>query len=297
MSTAKQLYPAVVSLKRILFAMDFSPGSLLAFPFATSIAKKYGSKILVAHVTPAEDYDSVPAAWRAETIEAGMEEALSSPEGRLSDIPHELLYDHGRVPSRLVAVADNREVDLIVIGTHGWGGIKKLLKGSTAEEIALLATTPVLTVGPNVSRASNFRRILYATDFSPAAEHALPLALSLSETYDASLLFLHVNDCTGQEPPVDTRRKTINFFNDQMFQFGMDNSIRDRSKIIVDFGPQSDLILELATRRKVDLIVLGSGGSKGIKARIAAHLPGSLPYDVTSQALCPVLTVPPRKES
>ena len=51
MSTAEQLYSASVSLKKILFAMDFSPGSLLAFPFAISIARHYGSKIFVAHIT------------------------------------------------------------------------------------------------------------------------------------------------------------------------------------------------------------------------------------------------------
>ena len=66
MSTAEQLYFASVSLKKILFAMDFSPGSLLAFPFAISIAKHYGSKIFVAHITPAQDYNAAPYASQAE---------------------------------------------------------------------------------------------------------------------------------------------------------------------------------------------------------------------------------------
>jgi nucleotide-binding universal stress UspA family protein len=292
MSTAEQLYFASVSLKKILFAMDFSPGSLLAFPFALSIAKHYGSTIFVAHIMPAQDYNAVPSALQAENIEAGMEESLSSPMGKLQDIPHELLYDHGSICSKLLAAADNRGVDLIVIGTHGWRGIKKLLKGSTAEEISCLATRPVLTVGPAVSRTSDFRRILYATDFSPAAQQAFPLALSLTQSYSASLLFLHVNDWSSKEPPIHAKRKTIDFFHEELSRYGYGKSMGDKAEVIVDFGPRAELIVDLAIRRKADLIVMGAHTGTGMKARIAAHLPGSLAYDVTAEACCPVLTVP-----
>ena len=204
-----------------------------------------------------------------------MEESLSSPMGKLQDVPHELLYDHGSICSRLLAAADNRGVDLIVIGTHGWRGMKKFLKGSTAEEISFLATRPVLTVGPAVSRPSDFRRILYATDFSPAAQQALPLALSLTQTYDASLLFLHINDWTSKEPPIDAKRKTVAFFHEQLFQYGYGKLI-DKSEVIVDFGPRAELIVELATARKADLIVMGAlsrrrneGSNRRSPARIA----------------------------
>ena len=287
MSTAEQLYFASVSLKKILFAMDFSPGSLLAFPFAISIARHYESKIFVAHITIAQDYNAGPSASQAKNIEAGMEESLSSPVGKLQDVPHELLYDHGSICSRLLAAADNRGVDLIVIGTHGWRGVKKLLKGSTAEEISFLATRPVLTVGPAVSRPSDFRRILYATDFSPAAQQAPPLALSLTQTYDASLLFLHINDWTSKEPPIEAKRRG----HEHLFHYGYGKLI-DKSEVIVDFGPRADLIVELATTRKADLIVMGAHPGAEMKARISAHLPGSLAYDVTAQAYCPVLTIP-----
>jgi hypothetical protein len=72
--------------------------------------------------------------------------------------------------------------------THGWHGMKKLLKGSSAEQIACIARKPVLTVGPHVSRRFGFRVIIYATDFLPAATHALPYAVSLAHTYNASLI-------------------------------------------------------------------------------------------------------------
>jgi nucleotide-binding universal stress UspA family protein len=284
----------LVSFRNILFAMDFSPGSLLAFPFAAGIALHYGAKIFVAHVVSEEDYRAIPSQREAVALklQASMEEALSGGAvGRLSDIPHEILFDHGSISSRLLAAADKCKIDLIVIGTHGWHGIRKLLKGSTAEEIACVATKPVLTVGPKVSRQFNFRLILYATDFLPAATHALPYALSFAQTYSAQLILLHVNDWNSREAPAQARSKTSEYFRQHLNQYGTGKAGED-SEVIVDFGPTVDRIVEHAAARNADLIVMGLHHREGIKARIAAHLPGSTAYDVASQAHCPVLTVP-----
>ncbi len=299
MSTAEQLWGPFVRLKNILFAMDFSPGSMLAFPFAASIARHYGGNIVMAHIVPDEDYQAVPSAsyTAINEMEAELEEALSSPLGNLRDIPHELLFDHGDIRTRLLAVAESRAIDLIVIGTHGWRGVKKLLKGSTAEEIAVLAARAVLTVGPNVARRPDFKRILYATDFSAAAAHAMPYALSLAHAYDASLLFLHVNDWSSEEPPVDATPKTFEFIRDQLRKSGYGKEMVERSQVIVDFGSRTDLILEAANKREADLIIMGLQASGGIKTRIATHLPGSTAYDVTARAPCPVMTVPLGKEN
>ena len=48
----------------------------------------------------------------------------------LCDIRHEVHLDHGGVPQKLSAIADKCDVDLIVIGSHGFQGIRKLLLGS-----------------------------------------------------------------------------------------------------------------------------------------------------------------------
>jgi hypothetical protein len=63
--------------------------------------------------------------------------------------------------------------------THWRQGIRKLLKGSTAEESAYSATVPVLMVGPKVTRRFDFKQILYACDISDSVMYVLPYALSL----------------------------------------------------------------------------------------------------------------------
>jgi hypothetical protein len=83
--------------------------------------------------------------------------------------------------SRRKFSADN--VDLLILGTRGRGGLKKLALGSVAEEVLHLASCPVLTVGPNVPPAgpdvSDFKRILFATDFGSASNQSLLHTLCL----------------------------------------------------------------------------------------------------------------------
>jgi nucleotide-binding universal stress UspA family protein len=294
MNAASQLRMPSVQLKNVLFAADFSPGSLQAFPFAASIARHYDGRLLLEHVASAEQEGNPPAATRAglDRIQSAIEAALNRSGDRLDDIPHEMLFDRGNICSRLLATAKERSMDLIVVGTYGKRGMKKFVKGSTAEEIVFLAACPVLTAGPKVDRRADFRRILCAIDFSPAAMNAIPYALSLAEIYDASLVFLHVNDWSSSETPVDARPKTFDFVHEQLCKTSYGAAIEPHCKVIVDFGPRSDLTVEAATNHEVDLIVMGLRAGKGIKVRIAAHLPGSMAYDVIAQAPCPVLTVP-----
>jgi nucleotide-binding universal stress UspA family protein len=286
---------AQVSFRNILFATDLRPGSLLALPYAASFAQHYGAKLFLTHIIPANDYDSIQTSSKTKVniLEAAAEEGLVQALGELGHIDHEVLVDHGSVRSKLFAVAERCNIDLIIIGAHGWRGIKKLLKGSTAEEIACMATRPVLTVGPCVSVGKDFKRILYETDFSPASECATPIAFSLAETYDSALLCLHVNDWGSSEAPVMAAPKTHQFFRQQVDKYASAR-VAERCEFVVEFGSRAERMSSIAAARRIDLIIIGLHGSNLLKARIAAHLPGSTVYDVVSEVRCPVLTVPSR---
>jgi nucleotide-binding universal stress UspA family protein len=294
MTAADQLRPSSIRLKKILCAVDFLPGSLQAFPFAASIARHYDGNLLLEYVEPGDEsgkhhHRPPPAPHRTRSE---IEAALARVEDSLDDIPHEMLFDRGDVCSKLLATAKERRMDLIVVGTHGWRGMKKLMRGSTAEQIVVLASCPVLTAGPRVDRQADFKRILCAIELSPASECAIPYALSLADMYKASLVFLHVNDWSSNERPVDARPRTYSFVHEQIQKSGHGPAMEARSHVKVDFGPRTDLILETAADSEADLIVMGLHTGKGIRARIAAHMPGSFTYDLIAQAPCPVLTVP-----
>lgn len=282
-----------VSLNKILCAVDFFPGSLIALPFAANIARHYGGKLFLAHVAPSKDNrrsarSACDVPWDQELMQASIEERLDTMLGQLSDVPHAVLVDRGDFWAKLSAMASKIDIDLIVIGTHGRRGISKLLRGSSADQIIRSACHPVLTIGPCVAGGPEFKRILFVTDFSPAAVGAVPFVFSLARTYDASLYFLHVNDWNINERPMESKPRTLEFLYEQARRHvpsGVDG------EVIVEFGPRVSTILEIAADREIDLIVMGERSGSEKMARFAAHLPGLTAYQVTSEAHCPVLTV------
>jgi len=188
---------AGVSLKNILLATDLSAASEKAFNYAVAIARRYGSKVSLVHVIPPESVSLVPelpAERQRDEVKRQMENLASRSE--LRQISHETVLRAGSVCSVLSAVIRQQDIDLVVLGTHGRSGLKKLVLGSVAEEVVRRAECPVLTVGPDInptlSTTSEFRTILFATDFHSASTNALDYALFLADRPDTKLILLHV---------------------------------------------------------------------------------------------------------
>jgi len=286
-----------VLFKRILFATDFSPASLAALPYAAAIARHFSSKLFLAHVIPPEACTSIPVNERdlaLKNVRAHAEAQMTGLRAKsvLTGIPHEVLVDHGETWPILSAMAEKRDVDLIVAGTHGRRGIEKLLLGSTAEEILRCARMAVLMVGPETSvapkRETRPRSILYATDFSPASEPAMHYACALAREYGTTLYFLHVAEDVWKEP-LSTRMQAADFCRIRLQESHWVLEEGCAPEFHVDFGPTAERILEAAEKLHAELLVLGVRGAH--HPRVAAHLPGPAAYDVVSQARCPVLVV------
>jgi nucleotide-binding universal stress UspA family protein len=181
-------------------------------------------------------------------------------------------------------------IDMLVLGTHGRTGIRKLVLGSQAEIIFRQATCPVLTVGPLVHTvpANNWtpKTIVFTTDFSDASLHAFPFALSLAEETQATLILTHFMPLVPMDRKDDAEavaherlRKLIPPDAEQWFQ--------PEFILRVDFPAPG--ILQVAEERKADLIVMGV--RKRALPGASAHLPWATASEVVSRAPCPVLTV------
>src|SRR5581483_11603024 len=189
-----------ISLKHILVPTDFSNyGGQV--PFAVSLARKYGSKIYVAHVLPPEPHPIIPI----EPVPQSMDPAYLEAEDAVAeflrdnaylDVPYEVILEKGELCTTFEHIVRDHEIDLIVLATHGRHGARKLLLGSVAEELFRSATCPVLTLGPFMTPAKKPERelktILFATDFRTGSANALPHAMSLAEEHGARITFLHV---------------------------------------------------------------------------------------------------------
>lgn len=285
-----------LSLKNILFATDLSNCSDAALPFALAIARKYESKLFVAHVIPDGGYPSSKThhAWQSH-VEAAENHAwkrLTELTEQWKDVPSEIFVPHGDVWATLSELVGSQDIDLIVTGTHGRKGVRKLLLGSSAEQIFRCAPCPVLTVGSHVSSepsaVAEIREILYATNFHPNSLAAVPYAFSLAEENQAHLSLVHVIEnlkATVQDP----KQSAIGVLHDLDNLIPPDADLWCRPKGFVEYGVPADRILHVAKIRKADLIVMGV--KRNSHPAAAIHLLSSTAYRVAIQAQCPVLTV------
>jgi len=281
-----------ISLKNVMFATDFSRRAGSALPYALSIARSYGSRLVVAHVMPEEF--GLPVAAREGLAALGAAPKRENPEGlvalekKLSAVPHEIQMRTGDVWTELSEMICAREIDLIVIGTHGRTGVGKVLVGSVAEKIFRHASCPVLTIGPEVSgepeSIGDLHEILFATDFSDESLAALPYAISLAQHDRARLYLLHI----APDP--------LSFETEELVQSRLSDLVPDgaellcKPKALVEYGRPAEKILELAEELGTDLIVLGVKRTP-IHFELSPHLPQATAYKVVSHATCPVLTV------
>jgi len=284
-----------LSLKNILFTTDFSSASDMALPYALALARWYGAKVLVAHAVPPEPMLGVPMDpapvemdfnWQA--AQRKMAEFVRS--GTFRDTPHEQVLRQGELWDVLSAILQQHEIDLLVLGTHGRDGLKKLLLGSAAEQIFRRAFCPVLTVGPRVPRQpapfENWKRILFATDFSEGSLNALPYALSLAEENQACLILLHLIPLAPvqeQEVVMQSARRRLEAL------VPLEAAAWCKPEFVVRFEFPAQGILQVAQERGCDLVVMGVHGSA--TPRAATHLPWATAHDVVCHAHCPVLTV------
>src|SRR5260370_15381046 len=281
-----------ITLKNILFATDFSQAADAAAPIAIQIARRYGAKVYGVHVNRFDDYTgAAPNAWAA--IAEAAEKQTKEDDGRLNeqlqDIEHEVVIGEGNLWEVLSNVIQQKEIDLVVVGTRGRTGFGKTLLGSVAEQILRQSPCPDLTVGPHVKPWSDeyvkMREILYATDLATDTPIAAPYAISLAQENQAHLVLLHVIEDAKAGDLVDSpdvvsvkERKLQQLVSEQA-------GLWCEPSYIVEQGPAAEKILDVAKRRPTDLIVLGARPAKGL----ATHMNIGTVHKAVSQPRCPCL--------
>jgi nucleotide-binding universal stress UspA family protein len=154
--TPTQAPPAkAVTLQPIVFATDFSPASKGALEKAIELARKEGAELIVAHVyePPASLSHSGVADDLIEAelentirrdVEKQLEPVLANARTAGVKVRGEILS--GQPAKRLADLAARCGAAILVVGTHGRTGLKKLVTGSVASQVIATAPCPVLTV-------------------------------------------------------------------------------------------------------------------------------------------------------
>jgi len=299
--------------QHIVVATDFSDASRRALCDALALADENRAQLSVVHVLPRDhrlgafenpsklDRERMDAERRIQSLVAGLHT-----EQKIDAV----VLKHGLVAQAVASMIASNAVDLLIIGTRGRSGLRKLALGSVAEELLRLSPCPVMTIGPRgdiaaITHGPGFGRILFATDFGKGSASALPLALALAKAYQARLILLHMIPpmpaTTGglsayapagaaadelQEWVAASRQQVIQKLRESV---PAESGLSQEPEYMAgtDFFPEG--ILNVVDKFKVDLIVMGA--NRIASARAAAHIPWSAVHEVVRRAACPVLTV------
>jgi len=291
MSTAEFTAPAAIHT--ILFATDFSDSAKRAQTYAIGLANRFRTNLIVAHANELPNYGQRPENWRAanESSAAAMRQLEKEMAAAYPAFHPEFYVDEGAAWPIVESLLEKKQIDLIVLGTRGRTSFGKFLLGSQAEEIFRHASCPVLTVGPHAplmtGRENELNEVIFATDFSPAAQAAAPFAVSAALMLQAHLNLLHVveepklGEFIIPEEVIASSQRLLRSLVPEEARFWRE------PRYFAERGEPVGKILEIAERVHAGLIVLGVR-----KPGLAVPNWGAgVAYRVACAATCPVVTV------
>jgi nucleotide-binding universal stress UspA family protein len=283
-----------LKLDNVLVPTDFANASERALAYARAFAEDYGAKIFISHaVNPTPPIfvpmEPIPIDLDAEWQDAQEQLNRFLSDNSLSGTRHEGILGRGETWCVIDDAIRRHSIDLIILGSGGKHGLKKLVLGSGAEQIFRQADCPVFTVGPKVALpcgdVAAFRHIVFATDFSAGSLRALPYTLALAEENQASLSLLHVMPMVIPQQQTEVAKATQKRLSALIPPEAEDWC---HPAPVVSFEFPSEGILQVAEEQSADLIVMGVHKRAPVAS---SHLPWAIAYEVICHAHCPVLTV------
>jgi nucleotide-binding universal stress UspA family protein len=285
-----------LDVNAVVFATDLSDWSRNAGLYAEFFAKHFAARLLVCHAfvpsqaaMEAEAEGTPVSRQRRDVNELLRQRASELSSTSVGTTP--LLLDG--IPEEVIPrLAGEYAPSLIVLGTHGGGRLERACIGSVAEEILRSTPWPCLTVGPHVPKAPSraklsLRRILYATDLTPAAAHAASFAVCFAEALGARIDILNVirkEDVEHADRLHDLKQRFYDALDRLAPRYAREFC---DSRTFVEVGEAHQRILEHIKDYSVDLLVLGIKKSShlGVETRTSGA------FQLLAAATCPVLTV------
>ncbi len=284
-----------IQLDTVIFATDFSSASHNAGLYASAIAMRFSAKLVVTHAfilsQAALEVEAERPLGSRQRIELNRDLTLAAhtlPSGKGTTEAVLLEGDPCFVVDEL---AQRRDPALTVLGTHGRGLLDRYFLGSIAEGILSHSTGPVLTVGDkrSIPHAGilNIRRVLYATDCTPEAARAAPLAVALADAFAAELDVVNVVHSSDIDSPEQIYKIQHHFYGAIKSVLPQDVDEICKPNTYVSVGNPQTNILKHIQEREIDLLVVGLHKNKhlGMNNRTSGIFP------IIIKSKCPVITV------
>jgi nucleotide-binding universal stress UspA family protein len=295
--------------KHILVPLDGSKLAEAAIPAAASLAQMLDAPVTLLHIieqdAPQEIHDDhhITQADEASTY---LEQVAKRdfPPGLQVDAHVHTAGVKDIAGSIVEHAMKEFQPDLIVMCTHGRGGVRELLYGSIAQQVVAQGITPLLLIKPEVSTSRLFQlnQILVPLDSGPVHDDSLPVTQELANAYHASVHLLTViptfSTVSGETAAASSLLPATS---SALLDMKVENAVEDLQEHIdelkkagvqvtaeVTRGDPAAEIVKNAEKLNVDLIVL----STHRKAGTAAFWARSVAPNIVRRARVPILLIP-----
>ncbi len=270
-------------MKRILVPTDFSPQADNALKVAAHIATKNNAEIYLEHSLDLPSHLAISgnSSAKPESIyfiklaNQKFEEVLK--RDYLLDLDIHQAIGHGEIYDDVQLTVKDKDIDLIVMGSHGTSGFKEMFIGSNAEKVVRTSKIPVLVI-KNEYDIFDIKDFVFATDFAEECRKPFNQAQKFAKDVDAKMHLLFVNTPNDFKTTAEINGIMANFLK------GM-NAENYTTNIYCDSSIEKG-ILGFATAIKAQLIGMSTHGRKGL----SHFFNGSISEDLVNHANMPVIT-------
>ncbi len=275
-------------MKRILVPVDFSQHAEYALEVAAILAKRFDSEILVLHMlglseaylTKDEAQEAAEAHYYMKLARRRFDNFLDKPY--LKDLKIREMVQNYKIFSELNQVAIENNIDLIIMGSHGTGGLGELFVGSNTEKVVRTSKIPVLVVKV---RRPEFKpsKAVFATDFSSESLEAYQRLTKVLQVWETEVCLVHIN--LPNERFQSSREKQLAA--QQFIDIAHRGELPENTEIkfASDYSVESGVYF-IADDIDADLIALATHGRSGLMH----FFKGSVGEDMANHAKLPVLT-------
>ncbi|MEF8839342.1 MAG: universal stress protein [Haloarculaceae archaeon] len=277
---------------RLLVPLDGSDESVRALEQAVALARAVDASLHVLTVVDVNDLGT------AADVDPALEAAASMLEDRLatvdvSDLPTTTAVEQGIPDESIRTYADEHDIDLVVMGTHGRTGVRRFVLGSVTEKVVRLSDVPVLVVRvTEEGRTVPYEDILVPTDGSEGATATVDQAATLAAAFDATVHVVSVVDSAATtveggwsvmlDNLEDAAADTVESLADAFRERGV-----ERVETAVEVGTPHRTLAEYVEAEGIDLVAMGTHGRSGIER----YLLGSVTEKLLRTCPAPVLAV------
>ena len=190
-------------MQRLLVPVDFSPNSKKAFRYAVDIASKSGGTVILYHLFSPLKATAVGPPFNTREHNTQLEIKFLKKLQRLKkkvladtqikNVTVSTLVARFPVVKNILRCAEKNQIDLIVMGTKGATGLKKITVGSNASKVIKQSEVPVLLI-PEKFTWKKPEKIVFTTTLCKSDNQAFPVLLQLAKLYQAAVKVVNIRD-------------------------------------------------------------------------------------------------------